>query len=166
MAQLPIRQAGLFGAKQNCYGSGPQLPQDFSSCLVKDMNVVLEFAMSDRRCADHHDAIGDSFCERIKFSSSCQQRLSPDCGDSVAVSFFVRRNQPEMRDAEVAHGTRNGSDIERIAWAHQNEAKVFEADMLVQGAAILRCEEPDCHRACPPLAGYKSALGTKEMAGA
>jgi hypothetical protein len=55
-----------------------------------------------------------------------KKRRGADGGDSFAERLVVRRNDAQMQRGEIAHSTRRGADVQRIARAHQDHAQILQ----------------------------------------
>ena len=90
---------------------------------------MLQFAMPDGGGADHQRAVGNGVGHALVLLGVGQHLRRADGGARLAKSDLVGIHHPQVEKAEVAHGARRRTDVERIARAQLTPRKA--------GAALL-----------------------------
>ena len=93
--------------------------------VIKPDYGLFCFAMRQRAGAQHERAIPHCLGQRGCLTRVCQQLGRADCGTSFAPMRFVRGNHGELREAEVRHRSRHGSDVQWIPWRYQDYVDAF-----------------------------------------
>ena len=91
-----------------------------------------------RASAKHERAIPHCLGQRGCLTSVCQQLGRADSGASFAPMRFVGGNHGELREAEISHGPRHGSDVQRIPRRHQDYVDAFALDFRKQRTIVER----------------------------
>jgi len=133
MAEVFVRKAALFGAKQKGDSTAGQMLIDEARSLLKAPNRMLGLAAADSGSSDDKIAVRDGLGHGFEFFCAGEQRLRADGRTSFAESQFVWVYHAKMREAEVAHGTSGGTDVKRIARFNEDDAQVVEFGLRRQG---------------------------------
>ena len=102
--------------------------------MFESANRVLRLAFADGGGSHHKRAIRDGLGDGSEFFGSCEQRRSSNGGTSFAEGEFIGIYHAKMEEAEVAHGTRGGAHIERIARLDEDDAQMVEFGLSRQGS--------------------------------
>src|SRR5277367_2741227 len=84
------------------------------------MHRMLDLARSHCCRAYNERAVGDGFGNARAFCRIAQQLGRADSRLRFAKGELVAVDDTEMQEAEVAHGSRSRSDVERVARRHQH----------------------------------------------
>jgi hypothetical protein len=98
---------------------------------------MLQFSVTNGGSANHQTAIANGIVHRLVFLSIRKKRLGTDCGNRFAKGSFVWRNDAKVKRAEIAHYTRCGADIQRIACADKHDTQVFQLNGVAQRIATI-----------------------------
>jgi hypothetical protein len=98
--------------------------------------ALIGFAMGECAGAEDEGAVCDSFGEVLCTLGVLEKTFGLDCGPGFSPVRLIRRDNREMREAEVGHGARDGANVERVARADEDDLDVValgsgEQEMIV-----------------------------------
>src|ERR1700731_2844401 len=99
---------------------------DDRSARLQALKRVLQVAMADRGGSNDGGTIGDGFGDGSEFLGIRENVRSSDCGTGIFKSNFIGIHDPQMEEAEVAHGAGSCTDIEGIARVYKYDTKIIE----------------------------------------
>jgi hypothetical protein len=134
VAEVFIRKAALFGAKQKSDWTAGQMLMDEARSLLKAANRMLRLAATDRGSSDDEVAVRDGFDNSLEFFGAGEQRLRADGGTCFAESQFVWVHHAKMRETEVAQGASSGTDVQGIARLDEDDPQMVEFGIGRQGS--------------------------------
>src|ERR1022692_4767007 len=82
--------------------------------------------MADRRSSHHERAVGDGLGDSSVLFGAGQYGRSDDSGTSALKCHIVRVHHSQMLKSKVAHCPSGGTDVERVARVHQDNAQMVE----------------------------------------
>ena len=80
--------------------------------------------------SEDKDAADERFAQSFGYASRFEQRFRSNSGFGFAPVRFIRCDHSEVREAEVGHGARHSSDVERIARRDEDDVEIVEAGAL------------------------------------
>ena len=84
---------------------------------------MLKLASGGHGRADHQGAVGDGFGQRRVLPGRGEHVARMNRRAGFAERHVVRIHQAQLGEAEVAHGSRRGADVQRVPRRHQNDPK-------------------------------------------
>jgi methylthioribulose-1-phosphate dehydratase len=119
-----------------------QLAADALTELGQRHNRLLGLATGKRPGAHHQRAIGDGFGKALCARGVLENGFGADGRLRLPPVRLIRRDDGEMLDAEVRHGPRRRSNIERVARRNQDNLDAVELSFGEQGAIVVRAFTP------------------------
>jgi len=126
---------------------------------------LLGFAMGEGSGADDECAFGHGFGQALRAAGDLEEFFGPDSRFRLTPMRLIRRDDGEMRKAEVGHGARGRSDIEGIAWRDQHHADGMgfrgQETIVVPRRPWRRAEAGSCYTAFTygPRYGFSFGCG-------
>ena len=90
------------------------------------MEIVVQFAIPDRRCTHDEATVADCFFNRSKFRRLCKERSGTYSRNCLAKCLLIRRDQAQIEGAEVTHHARHRANIQGVARADKHDAQILE----------------------------------------
>lgn len=94
-------------------------------------------------CTHDYPAIGYSFRDAVELFGTGQHLCGSYCGAGFPKCNIIGSDHPQLGKTEVAHGTGDRTDIQRISRAHQNYAdrgfKAIGQERIVSGTRFQAC---------------------------
>ncbi len=124
MTEILVRQPEFFGAEQEGYGPLNQGPADQTRAVLEAPDRVLQLAVSDGGSTHNQAAIAYGIGERGELLRGAQQGRRAHGGARFAEGHVVGFDHAQAREAEIRHGARGRSDIERVPRGNHHYGKI------------------------------------------
>jgi hypothetical protein len=121
VAEVLVREPDFFRPKQESDPLGLKLVANRAAgSFVKRAHRLLQYAVARRGCSDDQGAIGDGIGNRLVFFCLAEHVRGTHGGTGLAKARRVGIHEAQAINAEIAHRTRRGANIQRIARAYQH----------------------------------------------
>jgi hypothetical protein len=135
VAEVFVGEADFFRTEEKSDASGEEFAADEADSGLEAAKRMLQGAAADGGGADHERAIGDGIGDALEFFGVGEKLGCADGGAGFAEGEFVRVDDAELGEAEVAHGASDGADVKGISRGDQDDAEIAELWLSGHGAA-------------------------------
>ena len=125
MAEVLIGKACLFRSEQYGHAIKPKMVADELRAVGQRSYRVLELPFPNCTGSDHEPAVADGGRDAGTFLRRFEQFASSHGRAGFTKRDFIRFDDAQAIESEVAHGPRCGSKIERIACFDQNDGEAI-----------------------------------------
>ena len=137
--EVVAREAALLRPEnQRNASSAGQFGGDAAAEIGQRHHRLLGLAGSERPGADHQRAIFDGIREALRAFGVLEEGFGPNGRLGLAPVRLIGRDDREMREAEVGHGSRRRADVERVARRDEHDLDAVELAGGEQGAILVR----------------------------
>ena len=141
--EIVASEAAFFGAEDegSAAAAGDFAAEDGSEGRERD-DGLLGLAMGEGPGAGDQCAAGYSFSEGGAFDGVFEDPGRADGGAGFAPVRRVGRYRSQVGEAEVGHGARGGSDVERIARGDEDQEEAIALGGGEQGSSVAPVPSP------------------------
>jgi methylthioribulose-1-phosphate dehydratase len=111
--------------------------------LRQGKNRLLGFAVFERPGARDQRALGNCFGKRSALARIQEQLRRADRRPCLPPVRRIRRNHSQPCEAEVGHGPRRRTDVERVAWAYQDDVDAVAMGLSEQEDIVEKPAQSD-----------------------
>src|SRR5580698_8642160 len=104
-----------------------------ADALFQALHGMLYFPASHGAGGNHESAICNGVSDILELFGTSENISCADCGTRLAKGWSIRIDNPQMREAEVAHGAGGRANVQRIAGRDQHHAEMVEFGGRWQG---------------------------------
>jgi hypothetical protein len=126
MAQVFVRKAAFFRSEKQGDAARCKVLANKARADFEPPERVVQFPMANCRRSDHERAISHGFRDAVVHFRARQQPGSANGGTCLAKCRFIGPDEPQAREAKVAHGAGDRTDVERIARGYQDDVQAVE----------------------------------------
>ena len=130
-------EAVFFGAEDDGDSSVVvEFAGDDGSELIEADDGLFRFAVGECAGAENEGGVADGFGEGGGFTRVGEEFGSADGGAGFAPVGLVRRDDGEVRETEVSHGTGDCADVERVARGDEDDGDAIALVLREQGMIV------------------------------
>ncbi len=123
VAEIFVRKTALLRTEKQGDAAASETLAKEASSLIEAVDRVLQLTLAHGGGSDDECAVLDGFSDGLEFFGTSEQRRGADGGTRLTKGQLVGVHHAKMEEAEVAHGTGSGPDVEGIAWGDKNDAQ-------------------------------------------